>query len=111
MLETGAVVVAPTVHVHSAPPDVLTQRNAEAAVGVSPRTFLRELLPAFRAAGGEVAERGKLRMVRREAFVAWLMRGERAAATTEPASDGRALSVVEALGLEEAPTRRKAKGA
>lgn len=78
------VTFTPTLTVQVAPPDLLCQTNVEAVTGITPRVFLRELVPLFRAAGGDVAERGKLRLVRRESFIAWLM-SSRAEPRTSPA--------------------------
>ncbi len=52
---------------------MLTQRNVEELLGVPRRQFL-ESLPLFAAAGGEVRRLGKLRLVEREAYLAWLPR-------------------------------------
>ena len=53
------------------PPEFLSQRNVEAVTGVPKRQYL-EALPAFRRAGGVVSSLGKLRLVDRAAFAAWL---------------------------------------
>ncbi|MEJ7731059.1 MAG: hypothetical protein WKG00_17820 [Polyangiaceae bacterium] len=54
-----------------APPDPVSQLSAD-SVGLKRRAFLETLAP-YEAAGGVVARRGKLRLVRREPFVAFLM--------------------------------------
>lgn len=109
MNAAAEVTIAPTIHVHRAPPDVLSQANVEEVCGVTHRAFLRELLPAFRAAGGDVSERGKLRLVRREAFVAWLM-SARASTSSALASD--TADPVDAMAAEmgfapTAPSKRR----
>ena len=57
--------------VAAAPPELVSQKTSEAVLGIPRRAFL-DSLPAFRAQGGEVATLGKLRLVDRVAFVAWL---------------------------------------
>lgn len=64
---------ATAVVVQAAPPELVSQKTSEAVLGIGRRTFL-ESLPAFRAAGGEVIALGRLRLVRREGYVAWLSR-------------------------------------
>lgn len=54
-------------------PELVSQRTSEGVLGLPRRAFL-DLLPAFRAAGGETIAAGKLRMVLRVDFVAWLRR-------------------------------------
>lgn len=80
--------------VQAAPPVLVSQLTAEAVFGIPARTF-REALPAYRACGGEVARLGKLRLVGRASFVAWLNR-RREEAGPEP--DGAAILAAE-LGL------------
>jgi hypothetical protein len=77
------------------PPDTVSQKTSLAVLGIDRRPFLAAL-PAFRADGGAVFELGRLRLVRREAFVAWL--GLKATNPTRPEEDG-AVSFVRELGL------------
>lgn len=90
-----AIAVPRSMLVASAPLTI-TQRNAEVAIGLSPRGFL-ELLPAFRSAGGVVSAIGKVRLVDARAFVAWL--ASRAAAP-KPANDAKPKGGVDALAAE-----------
>lgn len=99
-VETG-ITIAPHVVVHRAPPDLLSQRNVEDVIGVSRSIYLRELVGAFRAAGGDVAERGKLRLVRREAFIAWLMASRSLRTSTTAPVSNEEHSIEEELGLAE----------
>ncbi len=68
-------------------PQMLSQKNVEAILGVPRRAFL-EALPQFRRAGGVVSALGKLRLVDRVEFVAWLRAdsSSRLAALSPPAS-------------------------
>jgi hypothetical protein len=96
------------------PPETLSQRNVEAVTGIPSRVFLE----AVRAPGFPlpVARLGKLRIVGRAAFVAWLQQGaikpeaaapsaaEDAPAEQEPAE--RADEILGAVGLKaRAPAR------
>ena len=64
-------------------PDFISQRNVLAAEGIPPRAFLEMLRrPDFTL---PIVREGKLRLVARDAFVAWL-RG-RAVAKPAPAND------------------------
>lgn len=81
----------------------MTQRNCEAHLGYSRRSFL-ERVRDFAAAGGAVVVDGKLRGVEPGPFVAWLRR--RASATTiadrdiKPSND-----LIAELGLRRAGGR------
>ncbi len=57
--------------VQAAPPELVSQRTAEAVLGIPRRSFL-EAVRTFEAAGGVVLHLGKLRLVRRDAFIGWL---------------------------------------
>jgi hypothetical protein len=57
--------------VQAAPPELVSQKTSEAVLGIGRRAFL-ESLPAFRATGGEVIALGRLRLVKRASYVAWL---------------------------------------
>lgn len=83
-LPAGAVVV------QAAPPELVSQKTSEAVFGIGRRAFL-ESLGAFRCAGGEVIELGRLRLVKRESYVAWLSR--------EPGVDENAGELAAELGL------------
>jgi len=53
-----------------APPELLSQRNVEAVTGIPARVYLEEIrAPGFPLA---VIKLGKLRLVERASFVAWL---------------------------------------
>ena len=78
-LPAGAVLV------QAAPPELVSQKTSEAVLGIGRRAFL-ESLPAFRCSGGEVIELGRLRLVKREPYVAWLTR-EPSSAETDAAKD------------------------
>jgi hypothetical protein len=88
-LPPGALVV------QAAPPELLSQRTSEAMVGV-PRLAYLASLPSYRAAGGEVLALGRLRLVRRAQYVAWLA-GTRIA-EREDQGDGTA-ALAHSLGL------------
>lgn len=64
---------ATAVVVHAAPPELVSQKTSEMVLGIGRRAFL-ESLPGFRGTGGEVIALGRLRLVRRESYVAWLSR-------------------------------------
>ena len=96
-LPVGAVVV------HAAPPDLVSQKTSEAVLGIPRRMFL-ESLPSYRAAGNDVASLGKLRLVGREAYVAWLRRPGDARDATE--NDGVAVLAAK-LGLRVLPGRER----
>lgn len=101
------VTIAPVVHVHRAAPDLLSQSNVEDATGIGARAYLRELLPQYREAGGEVAERGKLRLVRREDFVRWLMSARAVASPASTPKGDAADELARDLGLAAVvPMRR-----
>ena len=75
----------------AAPPELVSQRTSEAVLGIPRRSFL-EAVRMFEAGGGIVAKLGKLRLVDRVAFVAWLRtRREQAA----PEADGVAALAAE----------------
>jgi hypothetical protein len=62
---------ATAVVVQAAPPELISQKTCEAVLGIGKRAFL-ESLPAFRLGGGEVINLGRLRLVNRAGYVAWL---------------------------------------
>jgi len=105
----GLTVIAPL-------PETLTQRNVEAVTGLSPADYLRAVKdPAFPL---PVRRVGRLRVVDRVAFVAWLRSEERrapqpiapaAAPTPVPANDAPDLvgEVLADEGLQRAPTSPK----
>jgi hypothetical protein len=55
-------------------PRCVSQKTCERVLGVPPRAFLRDVLPAYREAGGVVAEVGRLRVVELDPLGAWLAR-------------------------------------
>lgn len=57
--------------VTAALPELLSQRTTEAVLGVPKRVFL-DSLPRFRVSGADVFKLGRLRLVRRADYVAWL---------------------------------------
>jgi hypothetical protein len=60
---------ATAVMVQAAPPELVSQKTSETVLGIGKRAFL-ESLPAYRAAGGDVIALGRLRLVKRERYVA-----------------------------------------
>jgi hypothetical protein len=62
---------ATAVVVQAAPPELVSQKTSETVLGIGRRAFL-ESLPAFRGSGGEVIVLGRLRLVNRASYVAWL---------------------------------------
>ncbi len=61
------------IRVTAAPPDTISQKNVEAATGVSARVYLESIRdPSFPL---PVTRLGKLRIVNRAAFIAWLEKG------------------------------------
>lgn len=96
----AGVTFAPTVTVQQAPPELLSQGNVEAVCGITARTYLRELLPLYREAGGDVAERGKARLVRREDFCRWLMAGSKAVAPAPTKESGVKADTADAIAAE-----------
>ncbi len=69
----------------AAPPVLISQRTALSCLGFSPRDFL-EAAREYAQQGGEVLARGKLRLVQREAFVAWLRTSSSATAKRRPSA-------------------------
>jgi hypothetical protein len=68
-------------------PLYISQATTLATTGIEPRGYLA-LLPEYRAAGGEVIEIGKRRLVLLTDFAAWLRRrSEAQAAAPEPQDD------------------------
>lgn len=61
------------IRVIAAPPDTISQKNVESATGVSARVYLESIRdPSFPL---RVTRLGKLRIVNRIAFIAWLKKG------------------------------------
>ncbi len=61
------------IRVIAAPPDTISQKNVEAATGVSARVYLESIRdPSFPL---PVTRLGKLRIVNRVAFITWLEKG------------------------------------
>src|SRR5258708_5803449 len=79
------------------PAETVSQKTSLAVLGIDRRPFL-ESLAAYRADGGAVFELGKLRLVKREAFVAWLALKSGGSRLTAGTDDGVA-AVVGELGL------------
>ena len=97
-LAVSIVVPRSALTVVAAPPELLSQRNVEAVCGIAPRGFL-DALPAFRRAGGSVTKFGKLRLVNRLAFVAWLAgRSVPRVVVPPPAAEDGADGVLRELG-------------
>ncbi|WP_437808604.1 hypothetical protein [Sorangium sp. So ce1078] len=90
-------------------PEMLSQKNVEAVTGIPARVFLDTIrAPGFPL---PVAKLGKLRLVRREAFVAYLQAlGSDRAPRRAPAEDERTgvAAVLAAAGL--APVRQPRAG-
>lgn len=88
-----------------APPTHISQRTSEATLGIPRRSFLR-VAAEFVASGGIAARVGKLLVVDRLAFVAWLeARGRRQAEPPPRAAndaDGDADDLAVELGLARA---------
>jgi len=91
--EEPAETVAVTLHVPAdafrrveAPPDFVSQKTSLAVFGLPPRAFLADLRSP--ACPVKVTHVGKLRLVEREAFAAWLRaRGERREARGDDLAD------------------------
>lgn len=81
-------------HAPAAPPELVSQKNSLACTGLPPRQYL-EQVRAFRRSGGEVFDVGKLRLVDRIAFVAWLKSTSKPATHETDGADG----VLAELGL------------
>ncbi|WP_437953396.1 hypothetical protein WME98_24000 [Sorangium sp. So ce296] len=88
-------------------PEMLSQKNVEAVTGIPARVFLDTLrAPGFRL---PVTKLGKLRLVEREAFVAYLraLAGEPASRRTAEADERtRVAAVLAAAGLEPVAATR-----
>jgi hypothetical protein len=90
------------------PPVLVSQKNVERVIGVPPESYLRMLrAPDFTP---PIIADGKLRLVRREDFVAWLATHRKAPARPAPAahpgktSDGAA-DILREVGAR--PARRR----
>lgn len=107
------------IRVVAAPPDTISQRNVEATTGVPSRAYLEAVRdPGFPLA---VTRLGKLRIVNRAAFIAWLEKGAFGGARREEQDDEladecadgregdaeRADEILDALGLHTGPTKTK----
>lgn len=68
-----ATIELPTdaIRIEAAPPELVSQKTSLAVLGIPRRPFL-DAVSRYRAGGGEVFHCGRLRLVNREAFVAWL---------------------------------------
>lgn len=100
--------------VTAAPPDLLSQRNVLAMTGIPPKAFLQ----VIRAPGCtlEVIRLGKLRLVERAPFLAWLRSHSGATRELGPANDAPAADtanpspedvddVLRELGCQREPRR------
>jgi len=104
------------IRVTAAPPDTISQKNVEAATGVPARVYLEAIRePGFPLS---VTRLGKLRIVNRVAFVAWLERGAFGGQTIGPFNgadvdvregDARngASDLLDQIGLGERQTNRR----
>lgn len=90
-LPDGVVAVA------AAQPELVSQKTSEVVLGIPRRHFL-ESMGAYRAHGGEVICLGRLRLVRRESYVAWLRNSGEPRAEVEVGDDGAA-ALAAAAGL------------
>lgn len=95
----------------AAPPDLLTQRNVEAATGIPARRFLEMVrAPGFPLA---VTREGKLRIVDRQAFVAFVRDKATAPPASAPANDAAPDPVAELaaeMGMRPvSPARRRSR--
>ncbi len=98
MSADGSITVQlPAVHVTAAPPTTVTQHTCLAVLGIAPRAYLREIVPAYRSDGGKVGTRGKLRICDRAALAGWLLEGERTSSRTTESDPTDVLA--ESLGL------------
>ncbi|WP_437666848.1 hypothetical protein [Sorangium sp. So ce1182] len=91
------------------PPEMLSQKNVETVTGIPPRVFLDTIrAPGFPL---PVTKLGKLRLVEREAFVAYLraLAGQPASQRTAEADERtRVAAVLAAAGLEPVASTRPA---
>ena len=104
------------IRVIAAPPDTISQKNVESATGVSARVYLESIRdPSFPL---HVTRLGKLRIVNRVAFIAWLEKGAFGNADRIEQDDadndldnGRdeehANDILDAIGLHSPTTKRK----
>ena len=107
------------IRVTAAPPDTITQRNVESATGVPSRAYLEAVRdPGFPLS---VTRLGKLRIVNRAAFIAWLERGAFGGGRKEEQDDAledesvdnnndaaeHADEILDALGLHQGPPKTK----
>lgn len=74
----------------------ISQRTCESAIGVPRRAFLASL-PAYRSAGGEVEQLGKLRLVEPGAYLGWMR--QQATATAAAAADSGVAALMARHGL------------
>jgi hypothetical protein len=99
--------------VTAAPPDVISQKTILQVTGIPPRAFLQIVrAPGFPV---EVMRVGKLRLVERVPFLAWLRSQKGSDASALAANDAPAAveetvdDVLAALGCERAPRRAGGK--
>ena len=102
------------IRVIAAPPDTISQKNVESATGVSARVYLESIRdPNFRI---PVTRLGKLRIVNRVAFIAWLEKGAFGKTEQDDAAveeldnernDEHANDILEAIGLHPPIAKRK----
>ncbi|WP_433935467.1 hypothetical protein AB3662_12120 [Sorangium cellulosum] len=92
------------------PPEMLSQKNVEVVTGIPARVFLDTIrAPGFPL---PVTKLGKLRLVQREAFVAYLQAlAEEPAAGRDAAADERTrvAAVLASAGLEPVPCARSGR--
>lgn len=71
MIEAVVRLPDAAVTVQAAPPELVSQRTCLDVLGIPRRTYL-DSLPAFRGSGHDVLTLGRLRLVDRADYVAWL---------------------------------------
>jgi len=84
-ITTTFTIPTEAITVIAAPPELLSQRNVEAVTGIPARVYLEEIrAPGFPLT---VIKLGKLRLVERASFVAWLREQPDRAPPSVPAND------------------------
>jgi hypothetical protein len=96
--ETSLTVTIPAgaLRVEQAPPSHLSQLTVQSAIGIGKRQYL-ESISAYRAAGGKVLRFGRLRIVERDCYLAWL--AEREQRVTEPEQGDDVARLADELGV------------
>lgn len=97
--ETALTVSIPlaAVRVQAPEPSHLSQLNVQTCIGIGKRQYL-ESMPAFAACGGKVLRLGRLRIVERAAYLAWL--GERNDREQHESGEDDVTRLADELGIQ-----------